>query len=213
VFQPIITGADVEVAVRDHIRRWARDYLGEIAFRSGRARGALPVFRSYLPALDLDKFTEDQVPACVIASPGTLVQPVKRRGTYYTTWQVGVGCVVSGQDRDNTFALLPLYAAAVRACMVQHPALGVDFIDGVTWLGERYDELDTNDLRTLAAGSVTFGIDVPSAVDSRGGPTAPSVVPTGGPPVPAGEQPPPADPGEWGTVQEVIITTTSKVDE
>lgn len=209
VFRPIVTGGMVERAVRDTVKRWSRDYLAEVGFQNGRGRGALPNFRSYVPALDLEKFTEDQVPSCVIVAPGTLSEPVKHRSAYYATWQVGVGCVVSGQDRDNTFELLPLYAAAVRAILIQNPALGVDFVDGVSWLGERYDELSTNDLRTLAAGSVTFGITVPSAVDSRGGPAAPSVVP---PSVPGVETPPPADPGEWGTVRNPEATTTSKVD-
>lgn len=196
-FGRIITGADVEAAAREHIRRWSPDYLAEVGDQNGRGRIALPGFRSYVPAVDLDRFAEDQVPACVIVAPGTLREPEKRRGAWYMTWTLSVGCVVSGRDRDSTFALLPLYAAAVRALMVQRPAMGVDFVDGVSLLGERYDELDTDDARTLAAGSVTFGIDVPSAVDSRGGITEPSVTPA-------------TAPGDWGLVDTVGITTTEK---
>jgi hypothetical protein len=197
IFQRIVTGRMVEAAVRDHCQRWSPDYVAEVSEQSGRDRCDLPTFRSYLPALDLDKFEEDQVPACVIVAPGTMRPPAKRGHLWYVTWQLSIGCVVSGQDRDNTFELVPLYAAAVRALMVQHPSLGVDWVDGVSWLGERYDELDTDDSRTIAAASVTFAIDVPSAVDSRGGPAAPSADPC-------------EAPGEWGTVQDHGTTTESR---
>lgn len=200
VFQTIITGRHVEAAVRDHCQRWSPDYVAEVSEQSGRDRCDLPAFRSYLPALDLDKFEEDQVPACVIVAPGTLRQPERRGTLYYVTWQLSIGCIVSGRDRDNTFELVPLYAAAVRALMVQHQTLGVDWVDGVTWLGERYDELGTDDSRTIAAASVTFGITVPSAVDSRGGPAKPSADPC-------------APPGEWGTVQDHGTTTESRDGE
>lgn len=190
IYQPIITGHDLEAAARDHLMLWSPDYLAEVGFQSGRARGDLAAFRSFLPALDLDKFAEDQVPSCVIVAPGLAEQPVKHGTKYRVRWQIGVGCVVSGQDRDNTFELTQLYAAAVRAAMIQHPSLGTDYIEGVVWLGERYDELGHDDARTLMAGSVTFGVDVPAAVDSRGGRPVPSGDPTA--PVPA-----------WGTVQQV----------
>lgn len=194
VYQQIITGHHVERAVRDTVRLWTPDYLAEVAEQNGRARGDLPTFRSFLPALDLDRFSEDQIPSCVIVSPGTFEKPRRRATAWDVRWAVNVGCVVSGQDRDNTFELTQLYAAAVRAALVQHPSLGVDWTDGIEWLGERYDELDSDDVRTLMAGSVSFSVGAASAVDSRGGTTVPSIDPAE-----------PAD--EWSTVEHVSVTT------
>lgn len=195
VFGPIVTGADVRVAVRETVRLWSRDYLSEIARHSGRATGDLPSFRTYASALDMEKFAEDQLPACIIVAPGLLDAPERKSKQYRAQWGVGVGVVVSGQDRDNTFELCELYTAAVRALIVQHPSLG-DFAEGVSWVGERYDELGTDDLRTIAAGTVQLSVDVANVVDPTTGLTAP--------------QDPTGDPGDWGVVQEVVIDTQQR---
>lgn len=199
VYGVIVTGHHVEKIMREHIQRWSLDYLAEVAEQSGtRSRGDLPGFRSYLPAIDLDKFDEDQVPSCVIVAPGIAERPIKDgNGNWRVRWAVGVGCVVSGQDRDNTFELTQLYAAAVRACVLQHQSLGSELIAGVDWMGEVYDELDDDDARTLAAGQVQFGVDVYTAVDSRGGTAEPVTDPT-------------APAADWGTVETVDVVVQQR---
>jgi hypothetical protein len=196
IFGSIITGSDVEAAVRTTVQRWQGDYLAEIAEQHGRARGDLPRFRSFLTTLDLDKFSEDQTPACLVVAPGTVELPEKWSEKYLARWAVGVGCVVSGQDEANTYELISLYAAAVRAMIVQHKSLG-GFAENTVWASERYDELATSDLRTIAAGTVQFYVDVKDVVDTTLGPTTPSVDST-------------VPPGNWPTAQTVTVATTRR---
>lgn len=198
VYGSIVTGKDVREAVRDTIKLWIRDYLGEVARNSGRGSNDLLPFRSYSATFEMDKFEEDALPACVIVAPGLMETPQKRSKEIRARWGVGVGVVVSGQSRENTFELCELYAAATRALLLHNPSLG-KFAQGVDWIDERYDELGSEDLRTIAAGTVQFGIDVHSAVELNQGPRTPTA--------------PPAeveDPGEWGTVQSHHIETNQR---
>lgn len=165
---PIVTGKHVRLAVRDTIQRVERTYLDALATADGRPAGALPSFRSYVSAFDTDKFEEDQIPACVIVAPGLIEEPVRRgSGEYEATWSLAAAAVVSGQDRENTFELVELYAAALRAILVNERSLG-GFASGTEWLNERYDELDFDDARTIAAGVVQFVVTVETVIDDLG---------------------------------------------
>ena len=112
------------------------------------------------------------MPCCVIVAPGLLQEPERRGGNTIATWAVSVGCVVSGQDRENTFDLAEMYAAAVRAAVVQNPSLG-GFATATDWIGERYDDIPNEMLRTLAAGSVQFAVQVYNAITPSEGPDEP----------------------------------------
>lgn len=178
VFGPIVTGRAVRRAMIDHLKLWSPTYLAEVARVEGYDPAALPLFRSWVSALDLPegKFEEHQMPSCVVVAPGILTEPRKQGGLYITRWAVSVGCVVSGQDREGTFNLSELYAAAVRAAVVQNSSLG-GFATATDWLGERYDEVPNVMLRTLAAGSVQFSVEVQGAVMPGEGPGEPLVDP------------------------------------
>lgn len=174
VFGQIITGRAVRAAMKAHLELWFPSYLAEVARIEGLDPAKVPVFRSFVSALDMPegKYEEHQMPCCVIVAPGLLREPERRGGNVIATWGVSVGCVVSGQARENTFDLSEIYAAAVRAAVVQNPSLG-GFATGTDWLGERYDDIPNEMLRTLAAGSVQFAVDVYSAVTPSAGPDAP----------------------------------------
>lgn len=174
LFGPIVTGKQVRTAMRDHLRTWLPAYLPEIGRGDGRLGDALPQPRSWVSALDMPdgKFTEDQMPSCVIVAPGLAEEPVKKGGLFICRWAVSVGICVSGQDRENTFDLSELYAAAVRAAVLQNSSLG-GFSTGTDWLGERYDDIPNEMLRTLAAGTVQFLVEVQGALMLGEGPYAP----------------------------------------
>lgn len=178
VFGPIVTGKQVRTAMRNHLRTWMPTYLPEIGREDGRSGDALPQFRSWVSALDLPegKFTEDQMPSCVIVAPGMTEEPVKQGQIFICRWAVSVGVCVSGQDRENTFDLSELYAAAVRAAVLQHSSLG-GFASGIDWLGERYDDIPNSMLRTLAAGTVQFSVEVQGALMPGEGPDSPLAQP------------------------------------
>lgn len=174
VFGPIVTGRAVRLAMRNHLQLWFPTYLAEVARLEGEDPASMPLFRSWVSALEMPegKYEEHQMPSCVIVAPGVLGEPQRRGGSTIATWAVSVGCVVSGQDRESTFNLSEIYAAAVRAAVVQHPSLG-GFATATDWLGERYDDIPNDMLRTLAAGSVQFAVQVYSATILNAGPDAP----------------------------------------
>ena len=178
LFGRIVTGRQVRLAFKSHIELWFPTYIAEVSRIEGRG-ASLPGFRSYVSALDLQegKFEEHQMPSCVIVAPGLLTEPEKRGGTLSATWAVSVGCVVAGQDRDNTFELAEMYAAAVRSAVMQNPSIG-GFSGGTDWLGERYDEIPNDMLRTLAAGTVHFSVQVMDSMEFSAGPDVPLVDPS-----------------------------------
>lgn len=195
VFGSIITATHIRRAMRDTIQLWAPDYLAEVADQYGRARGALPTFRSYVSRPVVDRFPEDQIPCCVIVAPGTLDEPDKRPDAYDATWAVGVAAVVSGRSPEESFELAELYAGALRALVVHHPSLGGKV--GMTrWAGERYDEyIDPDDGRTQASCTLQFNVGVDDVMSLvSGGPSAPSADVT-------------VPPGDLGTVQTVVVKT------
>jgi hypothetical protein len=195
IFGPIVTGRNVRKAMESHLKLWFPTYIAEIARAEGIDPNEVPLFRSWVSALDLPegKFEEHQMPSCVIVAPGILTEPEKRGGLVIARWAVSVGCVVAGQDRESTFNLAERYAAAVRGAVVQNSSLG-GFATASDWLGERYDEIPNDMLRTLAAGSVQFAVEVQGAVHTNEGPDEPLVDPI-------------PDPGPRATFVEVDLST------
>lgn len=184
IYGEIITGKEVRQALEDTIKMWIPEYLAEVGAKYGFDRGDLPVFATYEPMIQWDKFDEDQIPLCLIIAPGTLDQPQVRDGKLRVRWGAGIGCVVSGQDRDNTWLLAEIYTAAVRTLLLQHPSLG-GFSEGIVYISERFDTLPADTARTLGAGSLQVGVDVAAMVDMRAGPSSPAPDPT----VPPGDWP------------------------
>lgn len=178
LFGPIVTGKNVRSAFKAHLQAWMPSYLAEVSRNDDRAGDALPLFRSYVSRLDMPdgRYVEDQMPSCVIVAPGLVEEPIKKSGMYIARWGVSVGAVISGQNFENTFDLTELYAAAVRAAVVQNPSLG-GFATATDWLSERYDEIPNAMERTLGAGSVQFLVEVQGAVNPKDGPDAPLAEP------------------------------------
>lgn len=178
MFGPIVSGRTVRLAMQSHLKLWFPTYLAAVARSEGKDPSTYPVFRSWVSSLDLPdgKYEEHQMPSCVIVTPGLLEEPERLSGKLKTVWAVSVGAVVSGQDRDNTFELAEMYAAAVRTAVMQHTSLG-GTVEGVDWIGERFDDIPNDMLRTLAAGSVHFAVEVYPTLELGAGPDEPLVDP------------------------------------
>ena len=95
--------------------RW-RDQLG------WSAAPAPP--RSYTCSVQLDRFAEDQLPAVVIVSPGTIGVPELHSGTYDAVYGLVVGVYCSASTDRATHDLVRLWCAALLALPVQSPSLG-----------------------------------------------------------------------------------------
>jgi hypothetical protein len=196
VYGRIITRNDVRDATIEHLQLWTPAYIGEVAVQRNKGRCDLPEFRSFrFSTSDVDKWAEEQLPACVVVCPGLSDEPLRQgNGLYDSEFGVGVGVIVSGRDEQSTDELVGIYCAAVRAAMVQHQSLG-GFASGVRWIDEdAISNLGFDDSRTIAGGRVILGVGVDSVVDSFGGPKSPPENAC-------------VDPGDYGIVLETPLQT------
>lgn len=198
IFGPIVSGHDVEVAVRDTITKWITTYLAEVERHTGREVRSMSPFRSYVHSITLELAAGDQTPGCVIVVADTDEPPKKHGdGSHDATFSVGLAAVVSARDRVSTMALAKAYALALRMILVQQGSLG-GFAQSCRWVDEAYDEapVDPGE-QTVAVGMVQFLVVVRSVVSSADGPIT----------VPAD---PYADPSGWATIRPGGVTSTTE---
>lgn len=179
VVGPIVTGVTIRNAAESTLRAFMPDYLAAVSELASRARGDLPMFRSWTIADDVDNWSVDQLPACIVMSPGIDGEPVKESGTYTAWWSLAVAVVVSAKDKKATRELVELYTAAVRACLLQHPSLpAFDPEDqkmktgpcaGIEWVDESYDDADESGSRTLGAGRIIVSVKVEDVLNVYAG--------------------------------------------
>lgn len=206
VYGQIITGTDVRSAVRSTIEKWIEAYLAEIGAQHGRERDDLPPFRSYRATpRGFQHWPEDQVPACIIVSPGPASNSIeKHRNLYGAEWPIGVGVLCSSLDQDSTNELVELYVGALRALLIQNASLG-GFASDTHWIDEDYTELTFDESRTLAGGTVNIGVRVDAVLDSSAGLVVPPLDPISDPgPVPVVEVAESVVSGTVGTFDEEI---------
>jgi len=173
IFGQILPGTYLEEEIEQRLRAWMPTYLQELELQTNRPRGVLPPPRSYTTQASLETLGDDQLPCCVIVSPGLVEAPWHDgEGSYTALWQLGVGVIVSAKTEVNTKALSKLYGAAVRGCLLQKGAGG--YLSGVQWMDESYDDLDIDDERTLGVAIVEFSVQVESVVNRYGGPADPT---------------------------------------
>lgn len=202
-FGRIVTAHDIEQAALSVLRTWAPYYLAEVDRQAGdQSTGQLPEPRSYQVWSERDSWPEHQLPAVIVVSPGTTDPRPERDGTgYRVRWALSVGAVVSASDQHHTRRLAAVYVAALRAVLIQRPALG-GLAQGVDWLNE---EIVTEDetARTIALGVADFVVDVPAVVD-----------PSEGPAMPPGDPPPPDDPWPaWPDIEHVDASVIHQGDD
>ena len=187
-FGSIKTAGRIERAAEQVLTRWLPHYLAEAARQDGLAPGdpypAEP--RTIETFTRFDTWAEHQLPAVIVVSSGT-VGDVDRdgRGRLSAWWRLGVWAVCGAADQDSTRTLAHRYAAAIRACLVSHPTLG-GAAERLTYVGEEYAELPTDQARTLTAAGVEVRVRM---ADIAG--QGPTVMPT---PTPDPHLPWPADP-------------------
>lgn len=177
VFGPIVTGSAVEDAVEAHLKLWLPTYLAELERQTGRAVGSVPAPRSYLVTTRLEKRPEDQIPACIIISPG-LSGPPERAGdgTITAWWRIEVAIAASAKDRETSNELAKLYGAAIRTLLLQQPSLG-GVANAISLVGESYDEVPTNLLDVGSYALVHADVQVAAITDTNGGPSHPDTAP------------------------------------
>lgn len=172
----MITGTDIRHAVQAALAAGMRDALDGIGARYGFDPGVL-LDLDIVPGLDAESFIEDPLPVGVIIAGGVVEGSVEMSGAgrMSASWRIDVLTVVSSTTRDETIMLAELYAAAVRQVLLADQSLG-GLGAGTEWVDEAYDELGTEDSRTIAASRV--GVEIRVA-DALGEPPGVDEPPTG----------------------------------
>lgn len=184
----VVTGTDVESAVMETLRPRMKSYC--------KIR-KIPAPRAYVAADSFSTFPEDQLPAIVISSPGIADLPLKDgEGTYRAIWEVDVAAVCMANTDENTRKMSRLYAAYIRAIMVQEPSLH-GFARGTAWRDEGYGLVPQEKRRSLGVCENTFHVEVGNVVSGFELPVLSLPPGQGGP----GPTPTPSD----YTVEEVLI--------
>lgn len=190
IFGEFITNDEVEQAVLNTVREWASTYLAEVERQKGMTAGDLPRPRSYVVASEFETIPGDeQLPMVIAIAPG-LADPPSKNGSkrHRATWQVAVVVLVSVRRTadNNPRKVAGYYGAAVRGLLVQRPGLE-GFAEGTTWVDESYQDVNTEDSRSLGAVRVVFDVEVDGVVTGDAGPVAPA--PQGDPLAPYDDPP------------------------
>jgi hypothetical protein len=174
IFGRILTGGQVEEACLAVLKRWSSTYIAEVERQVGLTAGELARFRSFTIAPTLDKYPEDQLPALLVISPGTVPPPVRRSGGVHSvSWLIGLGCVCSASTAQLSRRNARIYVAACRAALAQRQSLDGFDSDGIDWLDESYDDLTVDDARSLGWGIAHFSVAVDDVLTTFAGPTTP----------------------------------------
>jgi hypothetical protein len=182
-FGPILSAFEVEHALVACVRIWIRDYLAEMERQRGQAVEGMPWFRSIVVAGAPEKWPEDQLPALLVSSPG-LAETGTRRGIevhgdggYVARYRVDAVCEVSARGNRQAIRLARVYAAAVRALLIQQPLRKPSnpppWLRRVEWTGEDFTLRDWTVDRTRCAGRVSFVVEVADVMTRGLGPRQP----------------------------------------
>ena len=200
---PMVSGADVEAAVKKTLHDWLWSYLAEYEGQHQIVPGTIARPRGWsVTGRDLQKLTPDQLPCVVLMSGGVIQQPVKTAapGRYTARWSVDLGVVFSAAYGDSSRRDMQAYVCAMCVLLMQRPLEGLPGAR-VDWRGgEVYDEMDFDSSRTYSAGVVGFDIEVENVRWSDGGPPPYAAPPT--------DPNAPLDP--WTTVTSADVTVENQ---
>jgi hypothetical protein len=197
VFGAMVGAHHVDEAIRLVLAQWDRTYLQEVARRSGEDPDQLRPFRTWRISSELEKMPEDQTPTCIIANKGLIEPPEKRNFTrpgmsYKATWRYQLGVHVSARGRKHNAApravtLAKMYCLAIRTVIVQkrdeYEDPDIETVLGfIDWIDENYDDLDSDNERTICMAHCDFDVTVQEVTTWGTGPKAPVAEPD--PPLP-----------------------------
>jgi hypothetical protein len=173
VFKPIFVGTELEEAAMTTLSKWMPTYLQEIELQLGRTRDLIPAPRLYTTRNEFTSFPDDQMPMCVVVSTGLADPPLADgEGTYSGWFALGVGFAAAAKDAESSGFLAKVYGAAGRAILLHYPSLG-GICEGVEWADESYDDLVSEEERTIRACYSIYRVKVGNLVTRYAGPSDP----------------------------------------
>jgi hypothetical protein len=174
VFERIFSAHTLELAAINTLAAWFPTYLREVELQNDLVENQIKSPRTYTTRNEFTTFPEDQMPICVVVSPGLAEPPTAEGNGKMGGWySLGVGVLASASTEEATNFLSKLYASAIRAIMLQKSDLG-GVCSGIEWLDESFDDIpDDSQTRTIRAAQ-WIGIAYIDDVVTRGaGPIGP----------------------------------------
>ncbi len=173
VFKDIVSLYEIDEQIRDTLQTWMQTYQNEVCRQLSIDPATLPAIRSWNHLEEFRRAPESQSPGIFIVSTGTGKPTKDGEGWWRTPILYGIAVITSARTMDESRKLAKLYAAAIRAIMIQKRA-GGDKISDVSWLGETYDDIDQSRKDMLAAATGSFEVVAGGLVKGNGaGPLAP----------------------------------------
>ena len=174
VFGQILTGYDVEQAAQTTIELWLATYLRELERQNDIDADLLRPIASTIQVNDFAQYQGEPLPLMVVVCPGMESTPSRHEdGFYEAWWTVGVAVIVEAVDETAARRLAQIYAAAIRALLVQHPALG-GFAGGIALGIESHEDAPADFLRAgCAVARVVFSVLTEGVVTASLGPASP----------------------------------------
>lgn len=178
VFGEIFVASTLKVNMRDTIIKWFPSYLRHVEREVGWEREPLDVPYSYENRDTFEVESGEQMPKCVIISPGLydVPQVIEGDGYYTATWQIGVGIAIAAPSEEEAVEMTDMYAAALRALVLHKLCKESDKVERVWWLGESYEDIPTldNQLMLYRGATNDFAVTVEKVVNRWGGPQEPT---------------------------------------
>lgn len=176
VFGAVVVPDAVEADTIALLKEWFPTYLAEVERLTSRAIGSLQPPRSYIVSNRFERRPADQLPSCIVISPGLAEPPVQRGdGNLDAVFRLEVGVMVGADTRENTNQLAKAYGAAVLLMLLQkRPAVASG---RATTIGLTYDEVPASMLDIGAAAVVVANVPVAAIANVDGGPLVPDLNP------------------------------------
>jgi len=195
VFRTLFSADLLEEQAIVTLKKWIPTYIHEVERQRGLTVGDIPRPRYYARRNEFNGFPDDQLPMCIVISPGLIDQPERYGdGQHAAWWGCAVAIVCATSSEDSTNRLVKVYGAALRGVMLQQEDLGGTQVAAVRWEDERYDDNlpGSDQRRSLGAVRLVFRVLVDDVVTDGTGPNTPD----------PDEWPPGT---QWGLVEDVII--------
>lgn len=195
IYGQIIDGSQVEDIVTNFLKRWLPQYVAQVADDRGLERDAIPAPKTWANTTEFNLDETTQLPAILIITNGLAERPQRfGDGSFNAKYVIGIAVVVSAGGDDParaTSRLAKRYAAALHTLMLQQSALESDLVAGVSWDDESYDDVPSEQGRSLASVRAVFTIEIRNVLNANDGPILPD------------DPPDPTDPpGTWQTVRD-----------
>lgn len=178
VYGKIIDGSQVEDIIESFLQRWLPMYLAEVAADRGEARDAFQAPKSWARSTDFNLDESTQLPAILIISTGMSEAPMRQGdGSFNAKWIIGIGVIVSaGGDNpaEATAKLAKRYGAAIRWLIMQQQGMESNIVAGVTWDDENYDDVPSDQRRSLASARLVFTVEIMDVMNVHDGPVLPN---------------------------------------